>query len=112
MLCCVAMIVSAFAPSRLHRRRPFWARLRYHGDFDWPGLAIANFVMTRFGATPWRFETLDYLSAQTEPMLRLSADGLDRARWDEHLADTMLERGAFVHEEAVVGRLLQDLADG
>jgi len=25
--------------------------LRYHGDFDWPGIAIANRVVARFGAT-------------------------------------------------------------
>jgi hypothetical protein len=45
-------------------------------------------------------------------MLGLSADGFVRARWDERLAGVMLERGVFVHEEAVVGTLLQDLADG
>jgi Protein of unknown function C-terminus (DUF2399) len=31
------------------------ARLRYHGDFDWAGLVIGNFVMREFGAEPWRF---------------------------------------------------------
>jgi hypothetical protein len=35
-------------------------RLRYHGDFDWAGLAIGNFVMREFGAEPWRFKTTDY----------------------------------------------------
>jgi uncharacterized protein (TIGR02679 family) len=29
------------------------ARLLYHGDFDWPGLRIANRVMRSFGAQPW-----------------------------------------------------------
>ena len=29
-------------------------RLRYHGDFDWPGIAIANSVLRRHNATPWR----------------------------------------------------------
>jgi hypothetical protein len=28
------------------------ARLLYHGDFDWAGLVIANFVMREFGAEP------------------------------------------------------------
>ncbi len=111
-LVCTEGMPSASQRTLLAQLAAVKARLRYHGDFDWPGLAIANFVMTRFGATPWRFETPDYLSAQTEPMLRLSADGLVRARWDEHLAGAMLERGVVVHEEAVVGRLLQDLADG
>src|SRR5690606_30916316 len=28
------------------------ARLHYHGDFDWPGIAIANTVIDQFGAFP------------------------------------------------------------
>lgn len=31
------------------------AQLRYHGDFDWPGLHIGNHVMREHGAAPWRF---------------------------------------------------------
>ena len=36
--------------------------LRYHGDFDWPGLAIASSVMRRHGARPWRMGAADYLA--------------------------------------------------
>jgi len=36
------------------------ARLLYHGDFDWAGIRIGNFVMRRFGARPWRFGAEDY----------------------------------------------------
>ena len=36
------------------------ANLAYHGDFDWPGLRIANLVMRSFGARPWRFGAEDY----------------------------------------------------
>jgi uncharacterized protein (TIGR02679 family) len=39
------------------------ARLRYHGDFDWPGLRIGNHVMREHGAEPWRFGAIDYLAA-------------------------------------------------
>jgi uncharacterized protein (TIGR02679 family) len=39
------------------------ARLRYHGDFDWAGLVIGNFVVREFGAEPWRFGEADYLAA-------------------------------------------------
>jgi uncharacterized protein (TIGR02679 family) len=88
------------------------ARLRYHGDFDWPGLTIANFVMARFDTKPWRFGTADYLSAQTESMLQLSPEGLVQARWDDRLTETMLNIGTAVHEEAVVEQLLQDLTPG
>ncbi|MGI9148995.1 MAG: DUF2399 domain-containing protein [Chloroflexota bacterium] len=30
------------------------ATLLYHGDFDWPGLTIANSIITPFNAGPWR----------------------------------------------------------
>jgi uncharacterized protein (TIGR02679 family) len=36
--------------------------LRYHGDFDWPGLAIASAVMRRHGARPWRMSADDYMA--------------------------------------------------
>lgn len=36
--------------------------LRYHGDFDWPGLAIASSVMRRHGARPWRMSAADYIA--------------------------------------------------
>jgi Protein of unknown function C-terminus (DUF2399) len=39
------------------------AELWYHGDFDWPGVAIAVDVITRYGGRPWRMSASDYLSA-------------------------------------------------
>ncbi|HET8640711.1 MAG TPA: TIGR02679 family protein, partial [Pseudonocardiaceae bacterium] len=39
------------------------ARLRYHGDFDWPGITIANGIIGRFGARPWRLDSGAYRSA-------------------------------------------------
>jgi uncharacterized protein (TIGR02679 family) len=85
------------------------ARLRYHGDFDWPGLAIANFVMRAFGAEPWRFATADYLSAPAEHGVALSGERV-MARWDEQLTATMSDRKVVVHEEGVAETLLLDLA--
>ena len=41
-------------------------RLRYHGDFDWPGIAIANSVIRRHNATPWRLSAADYREAVRE----------------------------------------------
>ena len=38
-------------------------RLRYHGDFDWPGIAIAASVISRHGARPWRMTAADYETA-------------------------------------------------
>src|SRR5262249_51996511 len=34
--------------------------LAYHGDFDWPGIQIANVIYRRHGFTPWRFSAADY----------------------------------------------------
>jgi hypothetical protein len=39
------------------------AVLRYRGNFDWPGVAIANRVITYFGAVPWRMGRADYEAA-------------------------------------------------
>jgi uncharacterized protein (TIGR02679 family) len=39
------------------------ARLRYHGDFDWPGITIANGIMARFGGLPLRLNASAYRSA-------------------------------------------------
>jgi uncharacterized protein (TIGR02679 family) len=36
--------------------------LHYHGDFDWPGLAIASSVMRRHDARPWRMSAADYIA--------------------------------------------------
>jgi uncharacterized protein (TIGR02679 family) len=86
------------------------ARLRYHGDFDWAGLAIGNFVMREFGAEPWRFGAADYLSACGSHGVELRDHERVMARWDDRLTDVMSEQGAVVHEEAVVETLLTDLA--
>ncbi|HEY4214181.1 MAG TPA: TIGR02679 family protein [Steroidobacteraceae bacterium] len=86
------------------------ARLRYHGDFDWAGLAIGNFVMREFGAEPWRFGAADYLSACGGHGVELRDHERVMARWDDRLTNVMSEQGAVVHEEAVVETLLTDLA--
>lgn len=82
------------------------AELRYHGDFDWPGLVIGNFVMRRFGARPWRFGATDYRGRSGKPL----AAGRVEASWDAHLADAMSAQGYELHEEAVVETMLVDLA--
>jgi uncharacterized protein (TIGR02679 family) len=85
------------------------ATLRYHGDFDWAGLSIGNFVIREFGAKPWRFGALDYSSACGHEGVELRAAERVIAGWDERLTDVMLEKAAVVHEEAVVETLLVDL---
>jgi uncharacterized protein (TIGR02679 family) len=86
------------------------AKLRYHGDFDWAGLVIGNFVMREFGAEPWRFETADYLAGSADHRMALRGDKPVAARWDDRLVGAMSERRVVVHEEGVVETLLIDLA--
>jgi uncharacterized protein (TIGR02679 family) len=86
------------------------ARLRYHGDLDWAGLRIANFVMREFGAIPWRLAASDYLAVAAETGPRLAPEQAVAAAWDAELAAAMLARRLGVHEERVVETLLRDLA--
>ncbi|MEW6169387.1 MAG: TIGR02679 family protein [Pseudomonadota bacterium] len=82
------------------------ARLHYHGDFDWPGITIGNFVMRRFGARPWRFGAADYRGRTGKPLASTPVT----ASWDPELRETLCSGGYQLHEEAVAGILLQDLA--
>jgi uncharacterized protein (TIGR02679 family) len=81
------------------------ATLLYHGDFDWPGVAIGNFVMRTFGAIPWRFAAKDY-----DPGRGRALEGRPIiAQWDEALAPKMVRCGFALDEEAVAESLLGDL---
>lgn len=87
------------------------ARLRYHGDFDWSGLRIANHVMRACGARPWRFETGDYQAAAAgAPHAQRDLDGACiAASWDGALAPAMQHHGLAIAEEALAELLLEDL---
>jgi uncharacterized protein (TIGR02679 family) len=85
------------------------AALHYHGDFDWAGLTIANFVMREHGAHPWRMSAADYLAAENTKGVELRGAPV-AASWDPDLADAMKARGFAIHEEQVIGTLLADLA--
>jgi uncharacterized protein (TIGR02679 family) len=87
------------------------ARLRYHGDFDWPGLRIGNHVMREHGAEPWRFGAADYLAAAgmaPRPGHAITGKAVD-ASWDAALAAAMQEQRVSIAEEAVAAVLLGDL---
>lgn len=87
------------------------ARLRYHGDFDWPGLRIGNHVIREYAARPWRFGASDYAAAvQAAPRPGLSLEGSPVvASWDEELGTLMQAHQLSIAEESVVGLLLEDL---
>jgi len=82
-------------------------RIRYHGDFDWDGIRIANTVMRRHGATAWRFSTPDYVAA-SEKKHALKGTPI-AAEWDTNLAGLMVRVGKCLHEEHVLETLLRDL---
>lgn len=82
------------------------ATFRYHGDFDWGGLHIANYLHRRYGMVPWRFSADDY-QPDGGPALR---DGFVAAEWDAALAPRMQQIGIAIHEESVLDGLLADLA--
>jgi uncharacterized protein (TIGR02679 family) len=88
------------------------ATVRYHGDFDWPGIAIARRIFDR-GARPWRFGRDDYLEAverlPAESRLGLSGR-VEATPWDEQLGAAMRTADVAVHEEAIVDVLLAGLA--
>ena len=87
------------------------ARLRYHGDFDWPGIAIGNFVMRELNAHPWRFDAESYSNRSPRSGRRLGPQPV-AAGWDTALSIAMAEHGYALEEEAVVDQLLDDLAAG
>ena len=85
--------------------------MRYHGDFDWPGLALANACRRDFGAIPWLMGADDYEGGHASEPLKGAAV---EAEWDPELAPAMRSRGLAVHEEAVLDSVLsrvRDLAD-
>lgn len=84
------------------------AVLRYHGDFDWPGVSLANACLDEFGAQPWLMSADDYHSGYgTHPLRGTPIE----ASWDPELGAAMRTRGVAVHEEAVLARLLERLTE-
>ncbi|WAL74694.1 TIGR02679 family protein [Kitasatospora sp. YST-16] len=92
-------------------------QLRYHGDFDWPGITLANRVIRRYAALPWRMAAEDYeqLAAhardQGSPGLPLVGVPVE-ASWDADLAAAMTALNVALHEESALDRLIADLAPG
>jgi uncharacterized protein (TIGR02679 family) len=83
------------------------AELWYHGDFDWPGVAIAADVIARYGGRAWRMGASDYRSAARSEV-RLGGDPADTP-WDPGLGEAMRATGYAVYEETVGDQLLADL---
>jgi uncharacterized protein (TIGR02679 family) len=86
-------------------------RLSYHGDFDWPGIAIANGIITRHNARPWRFTATDYESAIKNNADYVGLAGTPQPTpWAPSLATAMTAHGRAVYEESVADNLIADLS--
>jgi uncharacterized protein (TIGR02679 family) len=109
-LVCTDGMPAAAQRTLLHQLVAAGATLRYHGDFDWEGIRIANFVMRTFGARPWRYGANDYLVACGSGGSRLRPRERIVPSWDDALGSEMSARGVLIHEEGVAEGLLQDLA--
>ncbi|GAA3008180.1 TIGR02679 domain-containing protein [Actinokineospora diospyrosa] len=83
----------------------------YHGDFDPPGLRIASRLYAR-GVQPWRFNESDYLEAvqAVAPAITFTGE-VPETPWSPGLATAMRTHNVAIHEEAVLERLLPDLAN-
>jgi uncharacterized protein (TIGR02679 family) len=85
--------------------------LSYHGDFDWPGVAIATGIMARHGARPWRLAAADYEGAiRKESGMVTLAGTRQPTPWDAALGETMAAHGQAVYEESVADQLVADLS--
>ena len=86
------------------------ADVRYHGDFDWPGLRIAASLLAATDGRPWRFGAVDYLDAveQVEPRSPLTGPTAT-SPWDPDLAHAMADVERTIYEEDVLDVLLSDL---
>ena len=83
---------------------PLSVPLAYHGDFDWRGVEICSWLISRRSVEPWRMSAADYLAASGGGPLA----GREVATpWAPELSVAMRDRGVAVHEEQVVEVLLR-----
>ncbi|MBB3191896.1 TIGR02679 family protein [Halomonas cerina] len=84
------------------------AVLHYHGDFDWPGIGIANALLRRFTMRPWRMGAADLEACAHLEGRPLEGRPVD-ACWDPGLRAVLERRGTALHEEQLIDTLLDDL---
>jgi uncharacterized protein (TIGR02679 family) len=110
-LVCLSGNPSSAGVTLLKRLQRAGAMVRYHGDFDWPGVAIAARIY-RAGAAPWRMNEVDYrqaVKALSEGGTLPLAGRRSTTEWDRGLAVAMTELGVAVHEESLLETLLSDI---
>lgn len=111
-LVCVESHPAAAQLTLLRQLAAAGAELRYHGDFDWPGIAIANGLVRRLPVAPWRFRASDYTAAVAADLGTALTGRPVTASWDPALRPRMRAAGRKVEEEHVLAALLTDLGQG
>lgn len=92
----------------LRRLRAGGSTLFYHGDFDWPGVAIAERIFQECGAQPWCFDAQSYLAAAAREGRSLSGNPIPTP-WSPDLAELMEHTGIAYDEELLADVLLSNL---
>lgn len=109
-LVCVGGQPGAAAMTLLRALATAGARLRYHGDFDWGGVSIANTLRARLPIEPWHYDATALYAAlaagSSGPPLRGNPVA---ATWDPELEPALRSAGHAVEEEGVTDTLLADL---
>jgi uncharacterized protein (TIGR02679 family) len=110
---CVDGHLGAAQRTILKQLKSSGANLRYHGDYDWPGISIANNVIAKYGAVPWHFSAADYVAAaESAPQLAAPLSGRSVvASWDEDLTVAMTRMGIKIEEEAIAQRIIDLLGE-
>jgi hypothetical protein len=93
----------------LGQLRSCGATLRYHGDFDWDGLAIHQALVRDAGVVPWRYDANTYDRAGSDSGVPLRRLMPGRRTVSGALAGALARGGCLVPEELVLDGLLEDL---
>lgn len=116
--CCAPMVCSEGQPSTafdtlIDALARHGCEFAYHGDFDWPGLRIANAIRSRHGTAMWRMSCADYRAALDRvdiSELPELTGAQTTAPWDSELTVVMDDVQRAVFEESVIDTLLEDVA--
>jgi uncharacterized protein (TIGR02679 family) len=105
---------SAAVTELVSQLRRSGADLRYHGDFDVPGIAICA-RMDAAGVRPWRMDAADYGTAlahaeATDLALDVDTRECVDTPWDPELAGAFRADGRIIHEELLTDELLAAMA--
>lgn len=79
--------------------------VRYHGDFDWGGIRIADRLIDPPHLVPWLMEVDDYLAALRPDGPPLVGTPVEPS-WSPELGAAMRAHGRAVHEESTLTRML------